>query len=393
MSRPVYAHICTWFRTREISGEWQMWNSEYEQAPHDPNRFQWDGRRDIAAVDYPLIDLYDSTDPAAIEYQLLLMRLAGIDGVIVDWDGTRLNAYRHEALMELVPHLQTYGLKLMICYEEACGYLPIGVFASRQEEREAALHDARWLVRHLLDQPFYGKLDGRKPVLVFRKCPEKWFSPAEWPPLRQAFTDAGGSVLFPPDSDDAFDAIADGRYFWVGGFDSDTRFSSLAHIRLRYGDFLAGQRERDGVTFGSVVSGFNDSPVWGWGDLPRSAPRYDGERYRLMWEMSLEAEVDAVQIVTWNDWNEGSHIEPSSDFGYSYLELTKTWSARFKGQETTVPDEALRLPHQLYLERQRVRQFGESELAAATQRLDQARVAILDGHYGDARHLLTSETS
>jgi len=31
---------------------------------------------------------YDSADPAVLEYHVLLMKLAGIDGVIVDWFGS-----------------------------------------------------------------------------------------------------------------------------------------------------------------------------------------------------------------------------------------------------------------------------------------------------------------
>ena len=30
---------------------------------------------------------YDSADPVALEYHVALMKLAGIDGVIVDWYG------------------------------------------------------------------------------------------------------------------------------------------------------------------------------------------------------------------------------------------------------------------------------------------------------------------
>ena len=45
------------------------------------------GRRQIASHFYPLIGPYDSNDPHGLEYHLLLMKLSGIDGVIVDWYG------------------------------------------------------------------------------------------------------------------------------------------------------------------------------------------------------------------------------------------------------------------------------------------------------------------
>ncbi len=37
---------------------------------------------------YPLIGPYASSDKAVIEYQLLLMKYAGIDGVLIDWYGS-----------------------------------------------------------------------------------------------------------------------------------------------------------------------------------------------------------------------------------------------------------------------------------------------------------------
>ena len=45
------------------------------------------GRPDIASYTMPLTGPYDSSDDAVLEYQILLMKLSGIDGVIVDWYG------------------------------------------------------------------------------------------------------------------------------------------------------------------------------------------------------------------------------------------------------------------------------------------------------------------
>ncbi len=53
----------------------------------DPEQVDPDGRRQIASRYYPAIGPYDSADPVVLEYHCLLMKLAGIDGVIVDWYG------------------------------------------------------------------------------------------------------------------------------------------------------------------------------------------------------------------------------------------------------------------------------------------------------------------
>ncbi|MFW6060148.1 MAG: glycoside hydrolase family 99-like domain-containing protein [Phycisphaeraceae bacterium] len=391
--KPVFAHLCTWFRTRGHSGWWEMWESSFEPTPHDPERVRVNGQRDIAARDYPLTDVYDSADAHLIEFQLLLMRLAGIDGVIVDWDGRRLNPYRHEALMKLVAHLDAFGMKLALCFEEWCGYWPPGTFADRDAEIAAAQAEAQWMMDELAARPCYAQVRGSKPVFVFRKKPKQWFSPKEWDRVRRPIHDGGGALIFPPDADEAFAPLVDGRFFWVGGFEAERRFSSLDHARSRYAAFLDGARNVASRTdpplvFGSVVPGFDDTPVWGWGRLPRSAPRYEGERFRLMWEMSIEHEVDAVQIVTWNDWNEGSHIEPSDHFGYAYLEMNKAYAARFKGVTDDVPDAALRLPLEIYRRRKAVE--GDGARGVAHSELDEARAALLAGAYDQAQRILES---
>jgi hypothetical protein len=54
----------------------------------DPERSDPTGRQDIATQYYPLIGPYDSADPDVLPYHTLLMRVAGIDGVIADSYGS-----------------------------------------------------------------------------------------------------------------------------------------------------------------------------------------------------------------------------------------------------------------------------------------------------------------
>jgi hypothetical protein len=54
--------------------------------------------------------------------------------------------------------------------------------------------------------------------------------------------------------------------------------------------------------------------------------RQDGALYRRQWEVALTGEPDMVMINTWNEWAEGTVIEPTVEFGYKYLELTLTYS-------------------------------------------------------------------
>lgn len=348
--KDVYAHFVTWFKTKEFSGRWEMWNSDYNESPHNPDVVFLNGQRDLAVTSYPLTGPYDTSDPDIIEYQFLLMKLSGIDGIIVDWDGRRINKYRHEGLMTLLPYLEKYNLKLIMCFEEWCGYWPKGTFPDRQAEIKAAKDELRWMVETFINKSFYGTINGKKPVLIFRKIPDQWFTPAEWISIAQDFNDVPMQLIFDAGAYQQFGSAVGGKYFWVGSFDHKTNNSSLDFCKNVYADFfkIKNQQVKDEVVFGGAAPGFDDTPVWGWGSTGRMAPRYQGKRFDLTWQMSIDNNVNTVQLITWNDWNEGTQIEPCDKYGYQYLEMNKKYSAVYKGIKDDVPNDALKIPLKLY---------------------------------------------
>ena len=349
MKKQVYAHLLTWFKTKEYSGSWEMWQSEYAQSPHNPEDILFDGKKDIASTSYPLTGVYDSSDPDIIEYQLMLMKLSGIDGVIVDWDGLRLNRYRHDTFMDILPFLIKYDMKLIMCYEEWSAYWPVGEFENRMKEIKQAEKDIEYLYENFASLDIYGTINGKKPILVFRKIHEKLFNADEWRELKKTIRKYDGITLFNDCYDETFFDVADGYFFWVGNFDEKTSSNTMEFYEKQYQSFYRqATADKSKVLFGSVMPGFDDTPVWGWGDGARIAPRYDGDRMEKSWENAIGDDIDCVQIVTWNDWNEGSQIEPCDNYGYKYIKLNKKYSARFKGAEDGIEDEYLTIPLEIY---------------------------------------------
>ena len=82
----ILAHYMPWFESKDVSGKWG-WHWTMNQF--DPDKTGKDDLPEIAAHFHPLIGLYDSNDPHALECHLQQMKLAGIDGVIIDWYGTK----------------------------------------------------------------------------------------------------------------------------------------------------------------------------------------------------------------------------------------------------------------------------------------------------------------
>ena len=99
--KKVFVHMMTWFWTDENNqhpekeiknnpwfGHWTMDKCNPETLiEHDPSAW----KRQIASHYYPLTGPYASRDKNIIEYQLLLMKLSGIDGIIFNY--TTLNPH------------------------------------------------------------------------------------------------------------------------------------------------------------------------------------------------------------------------------------------------------------------------------------------------------------
>jgi len=50
-------------------------------------------------------------------------------------------------------------------------------------------------------------------------------------------------------------------------------------------------------------------------------------------EEAIKAKPDWVLITSWNEWHEGSEIEPSLEYGDKYLSLTQEYGRAFAGSE------------------------------------------------------------
>src|ERR1700744_4745841 len=119
-STKVYAHYLPWFETPATSSDGK-WGQHWTMANENPDIIGADGRRQIASYFYPMTGPYASSDRDIIDYQLLLMKYSGIDGVIVDWNGTH-NVYDYPLIKRntdsLFKRIPGAGLQFSICYED-----------------------------------------------------------------------------------------------------------------------------------------------------------------------------------------------------------------------------------------------------------------------------------
>jgi hypothetical protein len=159
----------------------------------------------------------------------------------------------------------------------------------------------------------------------------KALSPSEWQEVvgQLRRDNPGGAVLVADTFDRAYLAAFDGAstYNITGQTrrkaPSETR--EWAHAAYPKMVAAAGSGKISTVT---VIPGYDDR------ELDRPAPRpvtdrWGGETYRVLWQEAIAARPDWVLITSWNEWHEGSEIEPSVEYGSLFLDETAAFSREF----------------------------------------------------------------
>ncbi|ODM94040.1 hypothetical protein Ocin01_12638 [Orchesella cincta] len=303
----IWAHLMPWFETRATSDD-GSWGIHWTMASKNPDNFvDGTGRRDIAAHYYPADDVYGSGDPAVIERQLNQMKYAGIDGILLDWPGTvpawdyPKNLRNSEAI---IAQLERMGLEFAIVYEDH----NIGMAADAgfiSDKIGAARNDMTYMQNNYFNRPNYIKMDGRPLLLDFG--PQTFKSPGEWD---QIF-----SVLNPRP-----------EFYTLWYQMNEAAGSSVGEYCWIYNDFLTGlnhfyQFHTAPKKIGGAYPGFNTFyNQGGWPGPDWSIPHNGVETFRQTLNMALQYNLP-IQLATWNDYGEGTMIEPTREFGNGFLDI------------------------------------------------------------------------
>lgn len=364
----LLAHYMPWYESADVRGRWGKHWTGFDSR-HDPSRSGADGLPDIWSHFHPLIGAYDSTDPALLECHLLQMKLAGIDGVIVDWYGTA-DALDypaiHAASRALFDAAAAHGMQFAVCYEDRA----IGMMLDRKVLEPAAAEsrlraDIAWAAEHWFGGRHYVSIDGRPLLLNFG--PIHFAEKAPW---ATAFSGLPRRPEFFALHHLWRKAGADGGFTWIHWTPWEDAPSD-ALVRRRLADVFASPAEHPSQVIVSAWPGYDDV----YEEKRPTLAHRGGETLRQSLGTALASSSPVIQLVTWNDYGEGTMIEPTHEFGYLFLEVVQ--AARPHVSSTTAD---LRLPERLY----RARKSG----TARPELLDQAAAALRAGNYQQAGKLL-----
>ena len=374
----LLVHYMPWYQAPPISS---FWGWHWTMNHFNPELADDTGHREIASHFYPLTGPYDSSDPALLEYQVLLMKLSGIDGVIVDWYGSE-NFWDYGLLNDSTQALFEYitkaGLVFSICYEDQ-------TIRHMIDNKHIALTDARANAQkemlYMQDNWFrddaYLRASERPVLFIFG--PQYFKSASDWETL---FSVLNAKPVFITE-DNTLPPVTASSYPWPPMWASKDGVLSEKALNDYLTSFYKKAANWD-FWVASAFPGFKDIyKEAGVGDGYGFLDARNGETFKSTMQMALENNPDAIQLVTWNDYGEGTNIEPTEEYGYLYLGLIQEIVRASINPEFHYTAEDLALPLQIYQLR---KQYGSDK--EMNNKLDQAFVLIVSGDLEAAKALI-----
>lgn len=297
-SMKVYAHYMPWFVSPTASGVWNHWTMS-ANAVNNSNYGSWF---------HPQTGCYASDDSDILDYQCLLMKYSGIDGVMVDWYGTQdkndypQNEKNTKALLKAIEKAQ---LKIAIVYEDAT---LSGL--SDAEKQSQARSDMQYLNSNYFKSDCYTKV-GSKPLLL---CfgPQQLTTPKGWNFAFGTLSTKPQFIVLNGNSNRANDKEynnSQGEFLWVN---PNPTYSDKGNFQMYIGGAMPGFHDH-----------YKES---GQGDGYTTYDRENGQLLQKQLAAAKSAGLEWVQLSTWNDYGEGTIIEPTTEFGYQYLEIVQQFA-------------------------------------------------------------------
>jgi hypothetical protein len=313
------AYYMPWYAAKPVH---DVWGWHWTMDHFNPDNIRVTGEREIASWYYPLIGPYDSTDEAVLEYHVLLMKLAGIDGVVVDWYGASdfLDyGANHQATLKLFQIARKAGLKFAVCYEDqTIRHLIDGGRLTADQAVAHASQEMMCLQTNFFGETNYLRLQGRPVLLNFG--PQFFTASTNWAQIFSVLEPSNQPAFF--NEDNPLPAST-GAFSWppmwmsqnpgtggvLSGAALDTYLADFEKKALSWPAYISSAFPR----FHDIYQRAGSRNYWGYlGDR-------HGDTFRDTLSRAMTNASFMVQIVTWNDFGEGTAIEPTKEYGWRDL--------------------------------------------------------------------------
>jgi hypothetical protein len=315
--RKVLAFYYPWYGNRSVpdgSGRWSHWENVDEE------------KQEIgSSTNYPTLGPYDSHDPKLIAQHAAWANQAEVDGLIVSWWGRR--SFSNQAMQRILDGAKTAGLEVTVYYETV----------PRPRNPDTAAADVLWLLDQYGSHPAWLRVEGKPVVFIYGRALSEIGLDGWLQAITLVNRKHDGGVVFMGDqlterATHVFDGIH--TYNTAGAVRNKAVQEVKAWAQGQFPVWVKTARDRRRIGTITVIPGYDDTKIRTPG---LSVERFEGDSYRIQWEAAIAADPDWILITSWNEWHEGSEIEPSVEYGTKYLELTAEFARRFKEQAPARP--------------------------------------------------------
>ncbi len=298
-----------WYGTLAHEGYWNHWHANGHTPPLD-----------IGASFYPARGVYSSHDAETLRSQAREMAAAGVDQVISSWWGRV--SFEDQRIELVAEAIKSAGLEFVIHLEPHDTRSP-----------DTLASELNYLRRYGVRIVYLYNIDDHPA--------------SEWAEVIADFPD----MVFYGQSGNLTSMLSGkfAAYAAAAGFDGIYTYDGVRYGATELARTCASARALRLACAPSVAPGFDGMRGT---TFRKVVPAAGGQRYDDMWRAALAAGADVVTVTSWNEWHEGTQIEPAVPYcfpdgycspGYegiygrsgadaprAYMDRTREWAELFR---------------------------------------------------------------
>jgi hypothetical protein len=291
----------------------------------------------FATTGVPQLGRYATEDRNTVKQHIQWARQADLDFFMICW--VTPNFEDHNLKQSILPELEAARFPFVLMYDTA---IALGIEAGKPLDMEQQLPEGikvgEKLVQHfeyLADTYFkhklYLKING-KPIVNIYLVRDMTNANPYLNRIRERLKQKGvelyliADVVYwtPPDALEwpflraNFQAITAYNMYY------NHRPNLMPGIREQYTAMDRAARDNGMRFIPNVMPGYDDTSARG--NDREILPRRDGQFYREYWDLaapSVRPDQPFLLVTTFNEWHEGTGLEPSQEYGDKYLQLTR----------------------------------------------------------------------
>jgi hypothetical protein len=278
----------------------------------DENTWTYDRLSDLPA------EPYTSRDRGVMGRHIDQAKAAGIDAFLVAWYGPGGGNQTEPNLAALLEEAAARNFKIGILFETDSPFMGGTGAVTSALQHALSVHAG---------QPAFLRVDGR-PVLFFWR--PTLYGVDAWRTIRSQADPGYGSIWIGEGVNTAYLAVFDGHHLYSNTWNPP---ADLTATNQKFAGQVAAARDGQGsykFWVATVMPGYNDVRIRPGSGFARD--REGGAYFERAWQAAIASNPNWIVLNSFNEWPEGSYIEPSQAFGGHFLGLNAAWSQQFKAR-------------------------------------------------------------